>query len=462
MRAFSTLWARITLAAAAAILAAIVVFAVVTVAIVRHELHSSLDASLRQRAVTVAELAVSAPAVLERPGALEGTASGRQISVEVLARNGGLVARSPSLGALLLPRDDAVRAALSRGRARYANVTVGGRVMRMYAAPVADAGGPASGGAVLAASDTSDIAQTTGHLGAAVAVAGAIIAAAAALIAGLLTRRTLRPLGRLASAAGEIERTADVSRRLPESGGKPNPRDEAARLTGVLNRMLASLEQARAGERRFLADASHELRTPITGLLGNVQYASRHGADAEVLADLRLDAERLARLVDSLLVLERAGAGGGRGGGWGPGSRREVSLADVAEEAVAGLDGAAERVRLRVDDDATVSGDPEALRRAVANLVENGLVHGPPDGPVTVVVGTEGATARVAVSDAGPGPDPQAGDRPFQRFWRGDGASQRPGSGLGLSIVAAIAAAHEGSVTVEGATFVIALPAVRD
>ena len=71
--------------------------------------------------------------------------------------------------------------------------------------------------------------------------------------------------------------------------------------------MLASLEEARAGERRFLADASHELRTPVTALLGNVEYAIRHGADPEVLADLRHDAGRLARLVDSLLALERAG-----------------------------------------------------------------------------------------------------------------------------------------------------------
>jgi signal transduction histidine kinase len=452
MRAFPTLWARITLAAGAAILAAVVVFAVVTVAIVRHELHSSLDSSLRQRALTVAELAVSAPAVLERPGALEGTASGRQISVEVLARGGGLVARSPSLGALLLPRDATVRAALGRGRPGYANVTVGDRVMRMYAVPVADAGGPASGGAVLAASDTTDIAHTTGHLGAAVALAGAIIAAAAALIAGLLTRRTLRPLGRLASAAGEIERTADVSRRLPE-GRERNSRDEAARLTGVLNRMLASLEQARAGERRFLADASHELRTPITALLGNVQYASRHGADAEVLADLRLDAERLARLVDSLLALERAGEG------TGPlAALREVALADIAEEAVAGLKGADGRVRVSVADEATVRGDPEALRRAVANLVENALVHGPGGGSVTVAVSASDGRARVAVSDAGPGPDADAGERLFQRFWRGAAAAGRPGSGLGLSIVAAIADAHQGTVSVHGSTFVLELP----
>ena len=136
------------------------------------------------------------------------------------------------------------------------------------------------------------------------ALSGVAVVVLASLGAALLTRRGLRPLSRLASAAGEIERTADPSRRLPE----PATLDEIGQLTGVLNRMLASLEEARAGERRFIADASHELRTPVTALLGNVEYAARHGAEPDVLEDLRADASRLARLVDSLLVLERAGA----------------------------------------------------------------------------------------------------------------------------------------------------------
>ena len=441
-----TLGARITLGAAAAILAAVVLFAVVTVLVVDHELHSSLDSALRQRAVSVAQLAVSAPAVLDGPGALEGTASGRQIAVEVLDRHGGLLARSATLGARLLPDDRLARAAIAHGRAGIESITIGGRPVRMYAAPIADAGGVASGGAVLAASDTSDIARTTGGLGAAVAIAGVIVVVLAALAAALLTRRSLRPLGRLAAAAGEIERTADPSRRLPEA----RTGDEVGQLTGVLNRMLSSLEQARAGERRFLADASHELRTPITALMGNVQYAARHGADAEVLADLRLDAERLARLVDSLLALERAGEAAP--------AVQDVELCALVTTVVAGLDAAGGRVTRARGDPVVVSGDAAALARAVGNLIENGLVHGPPDGVVTVAVSGDGTQATVAVSDAGPGPDPAAGERLFQRFWRGEDVSGRPGSGLGLSIVAAIAQAHGGRVTVAGSTFTIELP----
>jgi signal transduction histidine kinase len=209
--------------------------------------------------------------------------------------------------------------------------------------------------------------------------------------------------------------------------------------------MLASLEQARTTERRFLADASHELRTPVTALLGNVDYAARHGADAEVLADLRHDAARLARLVDSLLALERAGAAGSAG-------MEPVALDEVARGAAGDLDG----VALGTLEPARVSGDRAALARAVGNLVENGLVHG--QGVVTVSVTADDRWARLVVRDEGPGPDPAAGPQLFERFWRGDGTSERPGAGLGLSIVAAIAAQHGGHAEVDGSAFTLELP----
>jgi signal transduction histidine kinase len=440
------------LAAAGSILVALALFGVATVVVVRHELRGSLDSALRQRAEQVAQLAVSAPAVLTTPGALESPVSGRQIVVEVIDARGRIVARSLTLGARLLPSQGRlVRAARVSGAAGFEDVVLDGRLFRLFAAPI-PLSGPAGGGAVLVASDTTDISRTTDHLAFVVVLIGVGVALLTALVAAALTRRGLRPLRRLAVAAGEIERTADPSRRLRLPGG--DPPDEIGQLTGVLNRMLASLGAARAGERRFLADASHELRTPVTTLLGNVEFAARHGASAEVLEELVRDARRLARLVDDLLVLERAGSPGSSSAGGAV-----VDVGDVVRSVVAGHDGRVVAARV---DHAFVSGDAGEFRRAVENLVENALVHGPPDGSVTVSAAVGEGRVLVSVRDEGPGPDPAYVDRLFERFWRGPDASARPGSGLGLSIVAAIAERHGGAVRVEGSAFTIDLPALHN
>ena len=109
-----------------------------------------------------------------------------------------------------------------------------------------------------------------------------------------------------------------------------------------------------------------------------------------------------------------------------------------------------------------VRGDRTELMRAVENLVENALVHGPAEGEVTISLGFEGGRALLTVRDSGPGPDVADRERLFERFWRGAGASGRPGSGLGLSIVSAIAARHGGTVRVDGSEFTIDLPALDD
>jgi two-component system, OmpR family, sensor kinase len=442
-----TLRVRLAAVVAGSILAAIAVFGVVTVLLVSHQLHSSLDRALRQRAQEVAQLAVSAPAVLTDPGALESPASGREIAVEVVDARGRILARSLTLGVGLLPQDRLALQARAAGRTGFEDVEIDRRPFRLYAAPIAQAGGPAAGGAVLVASDTHDLSSTIGSLGVLVAVSGAGVALLAALAAAALTRRGLRPLRRLAVAAGEIERTADPAQRLPE----PATVDEIGQLTGVLNRMLSSLEQARASERRFLADASHELRTPVTTLLGNAEYAVRHGADPEVLQELRDDAAGLARLVDSLLLLERAG-------GAMP-VLEPVELGSLVRAAVTDSDPSGERVRIGQLDEVHVRADAEAMRRVLANLIENGLVHGPTGGRVTVTLTRASGGARLTVSDQGLGPDPAQRDQIFERFWRGPGAAERSGSGLGLSIVAAVVERHGGRVSVQDARFTVELPA---
>jgi two-component system, OmpR family, sensor kinase len=434
---------RAVVASALAILLALVVGgAVVDVLVARH-LHRSLDRTLRQRAVAIAQLSASAPALLTTPGALDSPVGATQLSVEVLDRHGRIVARSLALGGRTLPTGPLVRAAIRHGEGGYADGRLGGDEIRIYAAPLADLGGPAAGGAVVVASSTHDLRETLASLHLFVVFAGLVGAVLAAGAVALLMRRALRPLGRLADAASEIERTGDPRLRLPE----PAAADEVGRLAGTLNAMLGSLQSARDAERRFLADASHELRTPLTALRGNVDYLVRHGASAEVLAELQHDARRLSELADDLLVLSREEAA--------PRPPDVVRL-DELVRAVAEDDPAVDAV---APEPVPVRGDRAALERALANLVENAHRHGPDGGRIVASAEVADGVARMSVLDEGRGLQPYEAARAFERFWRRRGG---PGSGLGLAIVRATAERHGGRVYAEGARFTVELPALRD
>jgi signal transduction histidine kinase len=435
-----TLRGRLVAASLGSILAALALFGLAASAITAQQLNASLDRALRQRARDVARLSVSAPAVLTAPGALDAPGGGREVVVEVLDGRHRIVARSLSLGARLLPHDRTVTRALA-GRPGFEDLEIAGRPLRLYAAPLPDAGGPAAGGAVLVGSDTSDIERTLHRLRVLLAFAALGAALLAGAAAALLTRRGLRPLSRLSAAAREIERAPESGRRMPAA----ETDDELGALTDVLNGMLAALDRARDSERRFLADASHELRTPVTSLLGNVEYAARHGADAELLEELRHDAARLGRLVDDLLTLERQRAG--------PPLRRPVELDALVRAAVE----AEPRLEAGRADPAVAEGDADALARALGNLVENALVHG--SAPVSVSLAYAAGRATITVRDAGPGPSETDRERLFERFWRGGDATGRPGAGLGLPIAASIAEGHGGRITVDGAAFALELPA---
>jgi len=434
---------RLIAASIAAVLLAVLVFGVGARIIVSSQMHSSLDRSLRQRAIEVARLSVSAPAVLTAPGALESPLSGRQLSVEVLDRKQAIVARSLALGAKLLPRGPEVTAAL-RGSSGFADAELDGEPIRVFAAPIADVSGPAAGGVVLVASSTADIEDTLHQLSLLLLLCGAIAVVAGGLAAAFLTRRSVRPLRQLSSSATTIERTGDASRRLAE----PATPEEIGDLARALNGMLAALERSRERERRFLADASHELRTPLTSLIGNVDFLSRHGAGKEVVADLRSDAERLRRLVDDLLVLER------ESGAVAP--EQPVRL----EQAVAKASAGNPNVVARIEGSATVIGEPGALARSLENLLENATVHGPPGGRVEISMKIVDGRVEVTVSDEGAGFPPGAEEVAFERFWRAEEAAGRSGSGIGLAIVKATAERHGGEVRASGSTVTITLPIV--
>jgi signal transduction histidine kinase len=443
VRARLTLRARLIAAAALATVGAVAVLGVSVLLLVNHELHSSLDTTLRARAADVARLAVSAPAVLTSPGALEAPFGGRDLSVEVVDRFGRIYARSLSLGGRVLPGGSALAEALTAGRGGFRNAVLSGEPLREYVAPLADAGGPVSGGAVLVGTSTSEIEDTLRRLRALVAISAIAAGLLGAAGAALLTQRGLRPLRRLSDAARDIADTHDASRRLPIT----TQAGELAELGRTLNRMLESLERARTTERRFLADASHELRTPLTSLRGNAAYVARHGADADALQDIEADVARLARLLDDLLALERE-----------DGATRPVepvALSEVIDAVCTDVPG----LRLTIEDEPIVRGEPGALERALGNLIENARLHGPPGEPIDVKLSREGDLALLAVSDRGRGLAPADVELAFQRFWRGPAAG-RPGSGLGLSIVAATAARHGGRVRVDGARFTIELPVI--
>lgn len=432
---------RLTAAAIAAVLLAVAVLGVGARIIVGSQMHSSLDHSLRQRAIDVARLSVSAPAVLTAPGALESPVSGRQLSVEVLDRHRAIVARSLALGAKLLPHGPEVTAAL-RGNSGFADAELDGEPIRLFAAPIADVSGPAAGGVVLVASSTADIEDTLHQLSLLLALCGTIAVVAGGVAAALLTKRSVRPLRQLASSATTIEQTGDASRRLAE----PATPEEIGDLARTLNGMLSALERSRERERRFLADASHELRTPLTSLIGNVDFLSRHGAGEEVIADLQADAERLRRLIDDLLVLERES-------GASP-PEQPVRLERTIAQVAAGRPG----VVAEIEGSATVIGEPDALTRSLENLLENAVVHGPAGGRVEISMKAADGWVEIAVTDEGAGFPPGAEEAAFERFWRAAEGAGRSGSGIGLAIVKATAERHGGGVRASGSTVTISLP----
>jgi two-component system, OmpR family, sensor kinase len=436
---------RSVVAAALGILIALVVVGAAISVLVSRHLNHSLDHTLRLRAVEIAQLNASAPALLTTPGALDSPLGGTQLIVEVVDRRGSIVARSLSLGGRVLRANEPVNSAIGSGRSGYSDARLGSERIRVYSAPLADLGGPAAGGAVVVAASTHDLEETLASLHLFVFIAGIAAAVLGAGVVALLMRRALLPLGRLATAATEIERTGDSRRRLPQ----PSSADEVGQLAGTLNAMLASLERAREGERRFLADASHELRTPLTALRGNVAYIARHGATPAVIAELEHDAERLARLADDLLVLSREESNAAL-------PEKEVFLDELAT-AAAEREGGIEVV---APEPVVVRGDRAALGRAVDNFVQNGRRYGPPDGRITIAVEGRDGLARLSVTDEGSGLQPYEAERAFERFWRGHHG--KSGSGLGLAIVRATAERHGGRAYAEGARFTIELPALRD
>ncbi|GAA2330139.1 HAMP domain-containing sensor histidine kinase [Dactylosporangium salmoneum] len=339
--------------------------------------------------------------------------------------------------------------------------------------------GPYEAPVVVAISLDETDATVTRQLWTSVIIGGFVLVVLAAA-AYLLVRSSLRPLVEVEQTAEAIA-AGDLSRRVPEA----DPRTEVGGLSTALNTMLgqietafderrASEEAARASEermRRFVADASHELRTPLTSIRGFAELHRHAGPPDDNIARIEHHATRMGLLVDDLLLLARMDQ-------HRPLERKPVDLLTLATDALvdARVTANDHRLRLRTattDDDEDVEapvvlGDDVRLRQVLQNLLSNALHHTPAGTEITVYVGTENGNAILEVADNGPGMTEEDAARVFERFYRTDPSRTRAlgGSGLGLSIVAALVAAHGGTVTLrtapgEGAAFRVAIPLLR-
>jgi two-component system, OmpR family, sensor kinase len=319
----------------------------------------------------------------------------------------------------------------------------------------------ASGDVVVALAPTHDIDATFARLRMFEVLVTVGVLGLATFVSLRLVRVGLRPLRDMADTADAIA-TGDVDRRVTVSGGA-----EVATLGSALNAAFDARHESEAKLRTFIADASHELRTPLTSIRGYAELL-RSGAAAEAderdraVQRIESEATRMGGLVNDMLMLARLDQGR-------PLARERVDLAAIVADAVAdarAVDPGRE-ITLDAAGPVVVSGDDSRLRQILTNLLANARHHTPPGTPVDVRVGASGGTARVDVIDAGPGIPVDLRTHVFDRFWRGDAAHGRAGrtdggSGLGLSIVAALASAHGGRAWLEpserGAHFVVTIP----
>lgn len=315
-----------------------------------------------------------------------------------------------------------------------------------------------------------DVEDTIGRLIVVEVIGSLVILAALATVAWWMLRLGIRPVQEMTESALRIS-NGELDERVPET----SPGTETGDLAIALNRMLGTInaalvQQASSEERlrRFVADASHELRTPVTTIQGYAELY-RHGGldDRDALDDAmrrtRDEAARMGRLVDDMLTLAKLDQER-------PLDRRTVDLTALARDAVDDARAVApdRDVTLDAGAETLVEADEDRVRQAVANVLGNALVHTAAGVAVEVAVRSNGDRAVLSVRDHGDGMPDEAADRATERFYRADPARarRRGGSGLGLSIVDAAVRAHGGTVSVdsvvgEGTTVTIELPLAR-
>jgi signal transduction histidine kinase len=408
-----------------------------------------VDAEIRSEARGQAQLlAASVSGRLDEPKELERLASdsakdlrGRVI---VVGRRGRLLADSSGAVAVGTPYSSRpeIAAALEDGRAtqgeRHSDSL--GEDLLFTAIPVVSAG--QREGAVRVTQSVDDVdGEVRSDVLALIGVAAVVLLLGLGL-AWLLAGSLAGPLRRLAGTARRVA-GGDLDARAREEGSS-----EQREVAAAFNDMTERLGRALRSQREFVANASHQLRTPLTGLRLRLEAASLKTADEDVERELvaaERETVRLARLLSELLTLARERERP---------EPEQVSLAEVAHAAAERWEGPAEtggrRLVLDGGDDAVVAATEADLAVIVDNLVENALNYSPVASTVTIEWGDDGSSARLAVLDQGPGIGPDERDQVFERFYRGEASrGGAEGTGLGLSVVEALAARWGGSVRLE-------------
>jgi two-component system, OmpR family, sensor histidine kinase MprB len=423
---------RLTVASAAAVAMAIALSSVVFFVAVRAQLRGQVDGSLRDQAGEVSAKLTGQPVGPSDTEALPpfvGSPSETVVYWELRTPSGQMLVPqfSPHLGIPIVGvADHPVLRDQTANATHYRTYTVslGGGYALLLARPLTEVDAALRRLALLL-------------VGIAVIGVGTAIA-----IGTFITRAVVGPVAELTDTAERVSATGDLSYRIDV----PATADELSRLARTFNTMLEALEDSVASQRRLVADASHELRTPITSVRTNIDLlVSGRITDPDELdrlvADVRSQLEELSALVGDLVDLAR--------GGEPLAVRQPVHLDQVTEDALDRARRLWPDVEFCAEVEPTVvSGDPSLLGRAVSNLLENAAKYGGRDGGVAVEV-RDGV---VRVRDRGAGFEPQDLPHVFDRFYRAAGARGMPGSGLGLAIVRQVAEAHGGRAVAENAS----------
>jgi two-component system, OmpR family, sensor histidine kinase MprB len=338
--------------------------------------------------------------------------------------------------------------------AYFANVNDGGRQFRVYTAAM-----PGSSDAGLVRTSRAADADDGTLRNAALLLAGLTVGAAGVTYgaARLAAGRILRPIAGLTATAEHITQTRDLTARLRSAGLSDNgANDEVSRLSSSFDTVLAALHESVIAQQQLVADASHQLRTPLTSLTTNLDLLEDGAGLADPQAPALVQAAReqageLSELITDLLDLARYQESAPH--------RETVRLDVLTDQAVHRLRQRMPRAVIDVGlRQCLVHVDPAAVDHAVSNLVHNAIKWSPPDTAVSVAV----ENGRVSVSDHGPGIAHEDLPRIFERFYRAPDARGMPGAGLGLAIVGRVAQANEGTVEVRtgpsGSTFTLAFP----